>query len=251
MLFLLSSLSRAFWGRDAEGQLAIPTNAIFEQIAAGSDHSLGLTTDQRVLAWGFNNTGACNVPAFPQGKSVRQLATTLYGSIALLDDGSVVTWGGAPATQERVFQVCGGGWHVLGIKSTAEIAGVLPPSGPASGGTTIAIGGSGFGLTPTVRVGGVRVSNVTRISETRILAVTPPNLPGNVEVEVDGARAVAFYYRPECGSDLDQDGAVTTADISIVLLDFGPCYQTPLAAPTPDVPPLLDAQALPNAPRQR
>jgi hypothetical protein len=61
----------------------------------------------------------------------------------------------------------------------------------------------------------------------------------------------AIYIRPECGSDLDQNGVVDTGDISIILLDFGPCYQAPLAAPAPEVPPLLDAQALPDAPRQR
>jgi hypothetical protein len=70
-------------------------------------------------------------------------------------------------------------------------------------------------------------------------------------VTVNCASSDAFYYRPYCGSDLDQDGEVTAADISIVLLDFGPCYQTPSAAPAPEVPPLLDAQALPDAPRQR
>ena len=53
----------------------------------------------------------------------------------------------------------------------------------------------------------------------------------------------AFYYRPECGSDLDQNGIVDAGDISIILLDFGQCYETPLVAPgTPEVPELLEAQ---------
>ena len=45
----------------------------------------------------------------------------------------------------------------------------------------------------------------------------------------------ALYIRPECGSDLDQNGTVDTGDISIILLDFGPCYEPPavLAAPAP------------------
>jgi hypothetical protein len=66
-----------------------------------------------------------------------------------------------------------------------------------------------------------------------------------VSVSVNGwVQPDAFYYRPECGSDLDQDGEVSTADISIVLLDFGPCYQAPVAAPTSSpLPP-----ALPDAP---
>ena len=52
-----------------------------------------------------------------------------------------------------------------------------------------------------------------------------------------------IYYRPECGSDLDQNGIVDAGDISIILLDFGQCYETPLVAPgTPEVPELLEAQ---------
>jgi len=51
--------------------------------------------------------------------------------------------------------------------------------------------------------------------------------------------------------DLDRDGAIGGGDLSVILLDFGPCYQTPLAAPAPEIPPLLDAQALPDATRHR
>ena len=51
--------------------------------------------------------------------------------------------------------------------------------------------------------------------------------------------------------DLDGDGAIDGGDLSVILLDFGPCFQAPLAAPAPEVPPLRDAQALPDAPRQR
>ena len=57
------------------------------------------------------------------------------------------------------------------------------------------------------------------------------------------ASAEAFYYRPECGSDLDQDGEVTTADISIVLLDFGPCYSQSGAPSAPSPTPLADEPA--------
>ena len=49
----------------------------------------------------------------------------------------------------------------------------------------------------------------------------------------------AFYYRPECGSDLDQDGEVTAADIAIVLLDFGPCYSNAANTQPEDSTPFL------------
>jgi hypothetical protein len=49
----------------------------------------------------------------------------------------------------------------------------------------------------------------------------------------------ALYVRPQCGSDLDQDGEVTAADIAIVLLDFGPCYATATSSQPADSTPFL------------
>jgi len=133
-----------------------------------------------------------------------------------------------------------------------SISSVLPPSVPAQGGSAITIRGIGFPANPTVLIGGVPATNVVRESPTRITATSPAILPGMASVSVnDFTLADGIYVRPECGSDLDQNGVVDNADISIILLDFGPCYQAPLATAAPEVPPLLDAQALPDAPRQR
>jgi len=132
------------------------------------------------------------------------------------------------------------------------VAGVIPVSGASTGGTAITIKGTNFPNSPTVLIGGVPAMDLVRVSATRITATTPAGLPGMTTVTVGSwVQPNAFYYRPECGSDLDQNGSVDAGDISIILLDFGPCYQTPLAAPAPEVPPLLDAQALPDAPRHR
>jgi hypothetical protein len=129
---------------------------------------------------------------------------------------------------------------------------VLPPSVPAQGGSTITIRGNGFPANPTVLIGGVPATNVVRESLSRITATSPAVLPGMASVQVnDFTLKDGIYIRPECGSDLDQNGSVDAADIAIILLDFGQCYETPLTAPAPEVPPLLDAQALPDAPRQR
>jgi len=134
----------------------------------------------------------------------------------------------------------------------SSVTGVVPPSVPAQGGATVTIRGNNFLQTPAVLIGGVPATNVERLSATRITATSPALLPGMTSVTVNGFTLPdAIYVRPECGSDLDQNGVVDTADISIILLDFGPCYQAPLAAPAPEVPPLLAAQALPGAPRQR
>jgi hypothetical protein len=133
------------------------------------------------------------------------------------------------------------------IPDICEIAvtGVTPVSGPSAGGTILTVKGNNFPENPTVLIGGVPATDVVRVSSTRITATSPAALPGMVSVSVNAwVQPDAFYYRPECGSDLDQDGEVSTADISIVLLDFGPCYQAPVAAPTSSpLPP-----ALPDAP---
>lgn len=141
--------------------------------------------------------------------------------------------------------------EIFALANPPTIVGVIPASGPTEGGTRVVISGTNFSSDPLVLFGGVPALEIDRISDTRITALTPPNQPGMAEVSVNGATENAFYYRPICGSDLDQNGAVDGGDMAILLLDWGPCYQAPLAAPAPEVPPLLDAQALPDAPRQR
>ena len=142
------------------------------------------------------------------------------------------------------------------IPDICEIAvtGVTPVSGPSAGGTILTVKGNNFPENPTVLIGGVPATDVVRVSSTRITATSPAALPGMVSVSVNAwVQPDAFYYRPECGSDLDQDGEVSTADISIVLLDFGPCYQAPVAAPTtgPLPPALPDAPAPASTPAKQ
>jgi hypothetical protein len=132
-----------------------------------------------------------------------------------------------------------------------SISSVLPPSVPAQGGSTITIRGNGFPANPTVLIGGVPATNVVRESMTRITATSPAVLPGMASVSVnDFTLADGIYVRPECGSDLDQNGVVDTADISIILLDFGPCYEPPAALAAHAPSPLL-ADEPPQTPVQR
>lgn len=134
-----------------------------------------------------------------------------------------------------------------------SISSVLPPSVPAQGGSTITIRGNGFPVNPTVLVGGVPATNVVRESLTRITATSPAVMPGMKSVSVNGFTLPdGIYIRPECGSDLDQDGEVTAADIAIVLLDFGPCYVTATTPQSDDPKPfMLQDQPAPAAPQSR
>jgi hypothetical protein len=116
-----------------------------------------------------------------------------------------------------------------GVPDVCEtsISSVLPPSVPAQGGSAITIRGNGFPANPTVLIGGVPATNVVREPATRITATSPAVLPGMASVSVnDFTLADGIYIRPECGSDLDQNGVVDGGDMSILLLDWGQCYAT-------------------------
>jgi hypothetical protein len=129
-----------------------------------------------------------------------------------------------------------------GVPDVCEtsISSVIPPSVPAQGGSAITIRGNGFPQNPAVLIGGVPATNVVRVSSAQITATTPALLPGMASVSVSGFTLVeGVYIRPECGSDLDQDGEVTASDIAIVLLDFGPCYATAASSQPADSTPFL------------
>ena len=114
-----------------------------------------------------------------------------------------------------------------GVPDVCEVSvsGVTPPSVPSQGGSTITIRGTNFQGTPSVKIGGVPATNVVTVSPISLTATSPALLPGMVSVTVNGFTLPdGIYIRPQCGSDLDQDGEVTASDIAIVLLDFGPCH---------------------------
>ena len=142
-------------------------------------------------------------------------------------------------------------WVVTGYEPT--ISGVIPASGPAVGGTVVTISGFNFPQNPAVIFGTVPATSVNFVSPNKLVVTTPENLPGNCAITVDWITTTdAFYYRPECGSDLDQDGEVTAADIAIVLLDFGPCYSNAAnTQPDDSTPFLLQEQPAAAQPQQR
>gem|GEM_PF-5057983 len=111
-----------------------------------------------------------------------------------------------------------------------SISGVLPISGPSTGNTNITITGTNFEPPVTVTIGGAPATNVVVVSDTQITATTPAGFPGPAVVTVNSGSSTAFYYRPSCASDVDNNGVVDSADLGIVLGDFGNCYES-LATP--------------------
>lgn len=83
------------------------------------------------------------------------------------------------------------------------VTGVSPSSGPAAGGTTVTIKGSGFTDATAVDFGSTPATNVTVVSDTQITATAPPGSAGAVDVTVttpDGPSATVgsdqFTYVP-------------------------------------------------------
>lgn len=134
-----------------------------------------------------------------------------------------------------------------------SVSGVTPPSVPSQGGSLVTIRGTNFQGTPFVKIGGVVATNVVRISSISLTVTSPALLPGMAPVTVNGFTLPdAIYIRPDCGSDLDQNGAVDGGDMAILLLDWGQCHVT-AAPPDPanDAPFMLREQAAPGLPPTR
>ena len=137
-----------------------------------------------------------------------------------------------------------------GIPDTCEVASVsrvLPISGPSTGGTAVRIIGTNFfsALPVSVTFGGAPATDVVVVSLTEITAVTPSGSPGDTVVTVNGASAEAFYFRPSCDGDLDNNGTIDSADLGLVLLEFGSCSES---LTTPQQEPLIFQSTEPAKP---
>ena len=226
------------WGYNYYGQCTIPAAAQsgVTAIAGGYNHTIALK-DGAVLAWGLNDHGACSIPVAATS-GVTAIAGGYNHSIAL-KDGAVLVWGRndcylreVPAIAlSGVSAIAGGAIHNIVIHVVSTITGVLPISGPSSGDTNITITGTNFEAPARVTIGGAPATNVVLVSDSQITATTPAGFPGPAVVTVNLGSSTAFYYRPSCGSDLDNNGVVDSADLGIVLLDFGNCYESAAAAP--------------------
>ena len=81
---------------------ALPPGLLYVEVSAGYWHSVALRSDGRVVAWGINNNGECNVPALPPGLAYVEVAAGGWHNVALRSDGSVVAWGGNTGGQCNV-----------------------------------------------------------------------------------------------------------------------------------------------------
>jgi len=243
------------WGDNFFGQTSVPSSiGACKQIAIGDRHIVVIKTDGIVVCWGWNNLQQCgsdaeqiggtpsswtndsrygaywiktNLGTCTQISASIDPETNIGHNLAIQTNGNVVGWpgnGGLPADLGACTQIAAGHTHNAAIQVPLPVInGVLPISGPSSGGISITITGTNFFNPSTVTIGGATATNVVVVSDTKITATTPAGFPGPAVVTVNLGSSTAFYYRPSCGSDLDNSGVVDSGDISIVLLDFGSC----------------------------
>ena len=113
------------WG----GQVVVEPEALtdFIAVAGGGIHSLGLKSDSTILAWGWNDSGQCNVPS-PNAGFIA-VSGGYYHSLGLKADGTIAAWGrntegqrNVPSPNADFMAAAAGGVHSLGLKVNGTIA---------------------------------------------------------------------------------------------------------------------------------
>jgi uncharacterized protein (TIGR03382 family) len=175
----------------------------------------------------FNPVAAPVVSAInpDNGPSAGGTAVTLTG--ANFANGATVTIGGVAATSVVVSNTSSltatTGGHAAGVVDVVvrnpdgqtgtfprgftynpapapTVASVSPSSGPSTGGTSVTLTGTGFGVGATVVIGGTDATNVSVVNGTTVTATTPAHAAGAVDVVVrnadgqSGTRAGGFTY---------------------------------------------------------
>lgn len=237
-MIAVSDDGKAFaWGSNGSGQLGTGTTAsslvpvavdatgvlsgiTVTQLAVGSTHSLALSADGRVFTWGGNDRGQLGTGSSPgslvpievssmgalAGKTISQVAGGWEHSVALANDGTVVTWGGngfgqlgdsSSADSYLPVVAAGTGATVTGVDAGWEHTVAWAADGSAYAWGNNGNGQAGNGSTddtsrpvPTlmpelqVLFGGIPSTSVVRVDQSTVRAMTPPHPSGLVDIEV-------------------------------------------------------------------
>lgn len=111
------------WGDNRVGQLNLPANSHeLIAVAAGDQHSLGLTAAGAVIAWGETKSPPADL------QEVVALAAGRYHNLALKRDGSVVAWGDnlygqvpVPVGLRDVTAIVATEYHNLALKGDGTV----------------------------------------------------------------------------------------------------------------------------------
>ncbi len=235
-LALLSDGTVMAWGDDEYGQLGNSTVEESEHeeievrrsevpvaveglsgvtaIAAGGHDSLALLANQTVMGWGENEYGELGdgsivrrqeTPAAVSGLSgVTAIAAGGMHSMALLGNGSVMTWGenksgelgdgvmGEPSDTPvlvsdlaEVKGIAAGGAHDIVLSEPPpSVTSVNPTSGPEAGGISVKITGANLNGATSVAFGAHSATQFTIDSASTITATAPAGAAGTVDITV-------------------------------------------------------------------
>jgi alpha-tubulin suppressor-like RCC1 family protein len=88
------------WGNsNTFGQQDVPPGLQDVKALAGDGSSfLALTEEGRLVTWGKNDRGQCNIPSILENQEVRAIATRSGTSAAITGDGKLVVWGRSIST---------------------------------------------------------------------------------------------------------------------------------------------------------
>jgi alpha-tubulin suppressor-like RCC1 family protein len=82
------------WGYDTHGQMTVPDGASgFVAVAAGMEHTCGLSDDGAVLCWGQNGYGQTDVPPLGENSNFVAITAGLAHTCGLMSTGEVLCWG--------------------------------------------------------------------------------------------------------------------------------------------------------------
>ena len=183
-------------------------------IAAGVRHSLALLEGGTVMAWGADESGELGDGSIVRSEEAPVAVSGLAGvaqisaggehSMALLANGTVMTWGedkygelgdglaGEPSdvpvavgALREAKSIAAGGSHDLALSEPIPtVTAISPTVGASEGGTTVKITGTNLEDVTAVHFGANSVAKFTIDSPTSITAVSPAGALGTVDVTV-------------------------------------------------------------------
>ncbi len=144
--------------------------------SVGMNYSGTLAATGGVAPYTWTTTGG----AIPAGLQLNALLGTIGGTPTLAGNYSFTV-----QVQDARASECSASLS-LNVQPAASptISGVVPSSGPASGGTAVTISGSNFRTGANVQFGGSPAAAVQIANASQILAVVPPETKGSVAVTV-------------------------------------------------------------------
>jgi hypothetical protein len=165
------------------------------QIAAGGAHSLALTANGTVVAWGDNSSSQCLIP--PGLSGVVQVAAGKNHSIAVKADGTIVRWGSTssglatiPSGITNAIQASAGGGHLLVLTANGPLGAPEIITQPlsqllyANSNAAFSVTALGANLTYQWYRNGTSIPEATSASLTRIAGV---NTQGSYTVRVSNS----------------------------------------------------------------